>query len=319
MTNRSDVPPWLDRQAYPFEQRWFVLGSGARVHYVDEGRGPTLLFVHGTPTWSFEWREQIKALSPRFRCLALDLVGMGLSDRPDPFAYTPEAHSAAVSEFVNGLDLRDVTLIVHDFGGPIGLPLALENSSRVRRLVILNTFAWSLENDADVRRPAFLLGGELGRWLYKYANLSLRMLMPSAFADRSVLTPDIHKQYLLVFQEPEARGRVLHAFARALLGSSQYFREIEGRLNALRRIPVLIVWGTKDPAFRETQLDRWIAALPHAHVVRLPVGHWPQEEAPAAVNAALQSFLEEAPVSPAVDAERATSPTTQHLSRETAV
>jgi haloalkane dehalogenase len=295
-----------------------MLGSGARVHYVDEGSGPTLLFVHGTPTWSFEWREQIKALAPHFRCVALDLVGMGLSDRPETFAYTPEAHAAALSEFVNGLDLRDITLVVHDFGGPIGLPLALETPSRVRRLVILNTFAWSLENDTDVRRPAFLLGGELGRWLYKYANLSLRMIMRSAFADRSVLTPDIHKQYLLAFQNPDARGKVLHAFARALLGSSAFYREIEARLDTLRRIPVLIVWGTKDPAFRETQLDRWVIALPHAHVVRLPVGHWPQEEAPGAVNAALQSFLEEAPVSPPVEAARATSPTTPHLSREPA-
>src|SRR5262249_47883068 len=122
--NRSQIPAWLDRHAYPFEHRWFTLGSGARVHYVDEGTGPTLLFVHGTPTWSFEWREQIKALAPSFRCVALDLVGMGLSDRPADFAYTPEAHAAALSEFVNGLDLQDFTLIVHDFGGPIGLPLA---------------------------------------------------------------------------------------------------------------------------------------------------------------------------------------------------
>lgn len=314
MTHRADVPAWLDRQAYPFEHRWFTLGSGARVHYLDEGSGPTLLFVHGTPTWSFEWRQQVKALAPRFRCVALDLVGMGLSDRPKTFAYTPEAHAAALSEFVTGLDLREVTLIVHDFGGPIGLPLALENPSRVKRLVALNTFGWSLENDADVRRPALLLGGGLGRWLYEYANLSLRVIMPSAFADRKTLTPDIHKQYLLVFQDPGARGKVLHAFARALLGSNQFYREIGARLDALRRIPVLIVWGTKDPAFRETQLDRWIAALPHARVVRLPVGHWPQEEEPAAVNAALQSFLEETPISPSADAGRAESPTMPHLS-----
>src|SRR5262249_27680549 len=122
---------------------------------------------------------------------------------------------------------------------------------------------------------------------------------PSAFGDRSKLTPDIHKQYLLVFQKAEARGAVLHAFARALLGSSQFFRDIGEQLGALRQTPALIVWGTKDTAFREKQLNRWIAALPHAGVVRLPVGHWPQEEAPAEVSAALQSFLDETPASSA--------------------
>src|SRR5262245_52263176 len=245
--NRSEIPVWLDTHAYPFEHRWFTLGSGTRVHFVDEGSGPTLLFVHGTPTWSFEWREQIQALAPSFRCVAVDLVGMGLSDRPAEFAYTPEAHAAALSEFVNALDLRDLTLIVHDFGGPIGLPLALENPSRVTRLVILNTFGWSLESDPDIRRPASLLGGTLGNWLYKYANLSLRVNMPSAFADRSTLTPDLHKQYTQVFQNAKDRGTVLHAFARALLGSSQFYRAIGDRLDTLRQMPVLIVWGTKDP------------------------------------------------------------------------
>jgi haloalkane dehalogenase len=297
--NRSEIPAWLDSQAFPFEHRWYTLASGTRVHYVDEGSGQTLLFVHGTPTWSFEWREQIKALAPRFRCVALDLVGMGLSDRPAEFAYTPEAHAEALAEFVNGLDLHDFTLIIHDFGGPIGLPLALENPSRVTRLVLLNTFGWSLESDPDVRRPAALLGGNLGKWLYKYANLSLRVIMPSAFADRRKLTPDIHKHYLLAFENAEDRGRVLHAFARALLESSPFYRNIGERLDALRRIPVLILWGTKDTAFRETQLDRWIATLPHAEVVRLPVGHWPQEEAPAEVSAALQAFLDETPISSA--------------------
>ena len=291
MTGISGVPAWLDRREYPFEHHWFTLASGARIHYVDEGTGPTVLFVHGTPTWSFEWRHQIRALAPRFRCIAPDLVGMGLSDRPASFDYTPEAHAAALAEFVAGLDLKDVTLVVHDFGGPIGLPLALQANSRVTRLVILNTFAWSLEGDADVRRPAQMLGGALGNWLYRRANFPLRVIMPAAFANRRALTPAIHRQYLSVFQDMESRGRVLHSFARALLGSGHFYRDISSKLETLRRIPVLIVWGMKDPAFRPTQLERWMAALPHARVERLPVGHWPQEEAPEAVNAALQSFL----------------------------
>lgn len=286
-------PDWVDHSEYPFAPHTFTLRSGARLHYVDEGRGPTLLFVHGTPTWSFEWRHQIRAFSAHFRCVAPDLLGMGLSDRPEDFAYTPEAHARALAEFVEALDLRNVTLVVHDFGGPIGLPLALEEPSRVDRLVIVNTFAWSLAEDAGIRRPARLFSGALGRWLYKHANFSLRGILPGAYADRSKLTKAIHAQYLAPFADKHARVLVLHAFARALLGSTAHYRAIEAKLPRRRHTPVLVVWGTKDPAFREPQLDRWIDTFPQAHVVRLPVGHWPHEEAPDEFSAALHSFLDD--------------------------
>jgi haloalkane dehalogenase len=261
------------------------------MHYVDEGTGPTVLFVHGTPTWSFEWRHQIRALSPRYRTVAVDLVGMGLSDRPTDFAYTPEAHSDALNEFVEKLDLRDITLVVHDFGGPIGLPLAVHDHSRVARVVVINTFAWSLDDDPGVRRPARLLGGAVGRWLYRRLNFSLRVIVPAAFANKRALTPETHRQYLAPFPDAESRGRVLHAFARALLGSSDFYRRIADRLHTLRNRPALIIWGTSDPAFRVNHLERWMSVLPHARVVRLPAGHWPQEEFPDAVSDALHTFL----------------------------
>lgn len=294
MHTASEVPAWVDRAAYPFTSRWFALASGTRLHYVDEGTGPPVLFVHGTPTWSFEWRHQIRALSTSYRTIAVDLVGMGLSDRPAEFSYTPEAHAAAIAELVEGLDLRDFTLVVHDFGGPIALPLALRDPSRVGRVVVINSFGWSLDDDPGVRRPARALGGAFGRWLYRRFNFSLRVVMPAAYADRSRLTPAIHGQYLAPFPDAESRGRVLHAFARALLGSSDYYRGIEERLSRLRDRPVLVIWGTRDPAFRPYHLDRWTAALPHARVVRLSAGHWPHEEMPEAVNDALRSFFDDA-------------------------
>src|SRR5688572_2825134 len=122
-------PSWLDEQAYPFQSRWLDVGPG-QVHYVDEGEGPTLLFVHGTPTWSFEYRHVIKALSKKFRCVAPDQLGFGLSDRPADFDYSPESHAKSLRTFVDKLQLRDFVLVVHDFGGPIGLPLALEGRAR---------------------------------------------------------------------------------------------------------------------------------------------------------------------------------------------
>src|SRR5262245_35339678 len=220
------VPDWLDRTAYPFENRWLTTSSGQRFHYIDEGAGETLLFVHGTPTWSFEWRHIIRALSPKYRCIALDLVGMGLSDRPRDFAYTPEAHSRALGEFVETLRLNSFTLVVHDYGGPIALPLALDHPERVRRLVLINTWAWSFDDDPEMRRRAALAGGRVGRFMYRWLNASLLVIMPSAYGDRKKLTSQIHRQYLSVFQDRDSRSQVLWPFARALLGSSAYYNSL---------------------------------------------------------------------------------------------
>ena len=133
----------------------------------------------------------------------------------------------------------------------------------------------------------------MGKALYTRANFSLRVIMPAAYADRRKLTPAMHGQYLAPFEDRAARGLVLHGFARALLDSSPFYRSIMERLTALRRLPVLIVWGTKDPAFGMSQLTRWRSELPNARVVELSVGHWPQEEAPAEVSDALRTFLSE--------------------------
>jgi haloalkane dehalogenase len=293
MTDRRTVPGWVDREAYPFTSRWAELPGGRWMHYVDEGEGETILFVHGTPTWSFEWRHLVRGLSSEYRCVAPDLMGFGLSDRPADFAYTPEAHARALREFVDALDLRGFTLVVHDFGGPISLPLALDEPGWVRRLVVLNSWMWSLRGDPQMERAARIVGGSLGRWMYRRLNFSLRVIVPSAYADRKKLTPHIHRQYLAPFPDADSRGRVLWALAHALMGSSEHYDALWRRRDRLRDLPALIVWGTRDPAFKPPLLDRWKEALPHARIVTLPVGHWPQEEAPDEVLAAVRDFLRE--------------------------
>jgi haloalkane dehalogenase len=221
----------------------------------------------------------------------MDNLGFGLSDRLHDFAYSPEAHAEVLRAFVERLGLSGITLVVHDFGGPIGLPLALAQPSVVRRLVLLNTWMWSFADDPEMTRRAKLAGGRLGRFLYRYANLSLRVITPSAYADRGKLTRRIHEQYLAPFRDIDARGRVLWPLAHALLGSGGYYDSLWRRREQLRAIPTLIIWGVKDPAFRPSLLARWRAVLPDASVVELPVGHWPQEEAPEQVTRALQAFL----------------------------
>jgi len=261
------------------------------MHYVDEGTGDPVLLVHGTPTWSFEYRHVIAALSKRHRCIAPDHLGFGLSERPAGFAYAPAAHAAALREFVGAIGLDRYTLVVHDFGGPIGLPLALGPDSRVQKLVILNSFAWPLNDDAKLAGGARIAGGPIGRLLYKYANASQTLIMPSAYGDKTKLTKAIHQQYLEVFRDREARVLVLHALAKALLTSRDHY---EGLLAALPSLPIptLLLWGMKDSAFQPYQLARWQSLLPHATTVALAnSGHWPHEEEPARVVKEIDRFL----------------------------
>ena len=285
------APPWLDRLAYPFTPRTMHLTDGT-VSYVDEGRGEAILFVHGTPTWSFEYRHLIRALSATHRCIALDHLGFGLSDRPAEFSYSPEAHARVLAEFVDRVGVDRFTLVAHDYGGPIALPLALASPGRVRALAILNSWMCSFDDDPELRRKARLAGGALGRLLYRRLNFPLRTLMPYAYGDKQKLTPEIQRQYLAPFPDADARERALWALARALLGSSAHFDSLWRRRASLTDMPALIVWGMRDRALPPSLLARWREALPQAQVVELAsVGHWPHEEAPTEVLAHLNAFL----------------------------
>src|SRR5262245_36198694 len=130
-----DTPPdWLDRAAWPYAPRFHALRDG-RVHLVEEGAGPDVVLAHGTPTWGFEWRHVIASLRASHRVLAADHLGFGLSERPPGADYSPEAHAARFRELMAGLrPSGQLSLVVHDFGGPIALDWALDNADRLRRL-----------------------------------------------------------------------------------------------------------------------------------------------------------------------------------------
>jgi haloalkane dehalogenase len=294
MAYLADVPTaprWLDREAFPFRSRWLEIAAG-RLHYVDEGRGPPILFVHGTPTWSFEWRHLIRALRDGYRCIGVDHLGFGLSDRPRDAAYTLEAHADRLRAFVERLGLTRLTLVAHDFGGPIALPLAEEVPSRIARLVMINSWMWSLADDPEMRRRARILDGRVGRILYRRFNFSLRRLMPGAYGDRRKLTPAIFRQYLAPFRDPDARERVLWPMARALTAEPGFFDRLWRERARLALLPALVIWGLKDRALRPRHLARWEEALPQAALTPVAdAGHWPHEEAPGTVLGALQRFL----------------------------
>ena len=150
---------------YPFKPNYLEQG-GLRMHYLDEGSGDPVLLFHGEPTWSFLYRKAIPPLARAARVLAPDYFGFGRSDKPvEPGWYSYDAHFASVARFVDELDLRDLTLVVHDWGGPLGLRLAVERPERVARLVITNTglYAGRPPSDEWLRFREFVrrVGAEL--------------------------------------------------------------------------------------------------------------------------------------------------------------
>jgi haloalkane dehalogenase len=282
-------PAWLDTRAYPFVSR-AVDVDGLRVHYVDEGAGPPVLFVHGLPTWSFVWRHLIAGLRDRHRCVALDLPGFGLSDKPPSDAYRPEDQARRLAAFVDALRLKDFALVVHDFGGPIGLSLALERPDAVRRLVLFNTWMWSLADDRQYARVGRLLGSALGRVLYERVGFSVNVVWRHAVRDPRY-TRAVHRQYAAPLAEPAAR-HATWIYARELLGSSAWYDALWARRARLARIPALLVWGARDPAFGKL-LPRWRAVFEQAEVLELAdAGHAPQETRAPEILPAVLRFLD---------------------------
>jgi haloalkane dehalogenase len=279
------TPPWIDRREYPFEPRALEVGAG-RLSYVDEGQGPPIVMVHGTPTWSFLYRHLIRELRPRYRCVAPDHLGFGLSDRPPGWSYRPEDQARNLARLIDSLALKDLTLVVHDYGGPIGLSYALEHPDNVRRLVLFNTWMWSFAGDRQIERVGRILGGRLGRFLYERLGFSVRVMLRHAIADRRRYSREIERHYLKALD-----GYATWIYAREVLGSSDWYDGLWRRRDRIARIPALLIWGMKDPAFGR-YLPRWREVFEHAEVVELDCGHVPPEERAPESLRRLAPFLE---------------------------
>jgi haloalkane dehalogenase len=274
---------------YPFAHG-FVATPHGRMHYAEAGQGPVVLCLHGVPSWSFLYRQFLRELAPGARVIAPDLIGFGLSEKlADSKAYTVQGHVDDVSALVEALDLRDVTLVLQDWGAPIGLGLLARHPERVRALVVMNAFAPGPAPFGDgAGRPlparVFALPF-VGESLVQGLALHQRWVAP-AVIERGERRGLVRRANLGVQDTWDDRASTL-AFLRLLPGDAT-----DGALARFRG-PALIAWGLRDSAFGRPALAGWQRALPSARVLELPdAGHYPQEDAAEQVIPAVRELLQ---------------------------
>lgn len=280
-------------ELWPYSPHFFEI-EGSLMHFVDEGPrdAPVLLCVHGNPTWSFMWRQFLERFSGEYRVIAMDHMGMGLSERPHDWNQTLASHRTALEMLIEHLDLQRITLCVHDWGGAIGLGAAARCPDRIERLVVTNTCVWP-----DAKLPAILGLAQLpgiGPFLTGTLGLMTRGL--ASLCTSSGLSAQVEAGYLAPYLGPDRR-RGIAAFVRDIPrgpGDPSYeaLTAVDAGLALLRNKPTCILWGMHDWVFTPEILRGFRERIPKAQVTILKAaGHLPLEDAPEECLQTVQDFL----------------------------
>lgn len=273
-----EVPAHIKTE-YPFDSRWFQLGS-KRLHYIDEGTGRAVVMLHGNPTWSFLFRNVVKSLSSDCRCLALDHMGCGLSDKPQEYSYHLKQHIANAVAWIEHLDLNEFDLIVHDWGGAIGLGVAKALTEKLGKIIILNTAAFYV--DRIPRRIAIcktpIIGDMIIRGFNGFAGPAVKMAV-----SKKPLEDSVREGFLLPYGNWVDRIANLR-FVQDIptkpdQETYQVLQGIERFLPKLRNHSILIGWGLKDFCFDKVFLEKWKTLYPNAQILEYPEsGHYILED-----------------------------------------
>jgi cis-3-alkyl-4-acyloxetan-2-one decarboxylase len=281
---------------YPFAGHFFDRG-GFRLHYLDEGQGEPVLMLHGNPTWSFYYRDLVQALRTEYRAIVPDHVGCGRSDKPDDsrYDYVLASRVRDLEALIDHLQLGgNLTLVLHDWGGLIGMAYASRHPERVKRLVILNTAAFRLPAGKRLPRSLRLCRTVLGPLLVRGLNVFCRGAARACCVRPMPAT--VRDGYLAPYDSWGNRIAVLRFVQDIPLRPSDrsydLLREAEEGLHRFGGVPMLICWGEKDFVFDPDFLAEWIKRFPAAEVHRFPdAGHYVLEDAGAEIVPLLQRFL----------------------------
>jgi pimeloyl-ACP methyl ester carboxylesterase len=276
---------------YPFESH-FASIDGQRYHYIDEGSGSVVLCVHGNPTWSFAWRRVVRDLSANHRVIAIDHIGCGFSDKPQQYAYTLDQHIANLSEFITQQELRDITLVAHDWGGAIGMGAAGRMPDRFKQFALMNTAAFRSTRIpfriAVCRIPVLGAVGVRGFNLFARAALKMAVARP--------LTSSVRAGFIRPY-DSWANRIAVHRFVQDIpLREShpcyQTLVDVENSLAQFTGHPMVLVWGEKDWCFTPEFRDQFLQRFPNAKSVPVPdAGHYVFEDAPETLLSELRELL----------------------------
>ncbi len=280
---------------FPFEPKYQQVAEEVRLHFVEEGSGPPVLMLHGSPTWSYIYRRFIPPIAAAgFRAIAVDHMGFGRSDRPSGHErYTLRSHVENLLAFVHELDLRDLTLVMQDWGGAIGFGAAVREPDRIARLVIMNSGVGVFPSGTSLPFHEPFKQRGLGEMLALGANLFVEAMFGGMRPENA--TPLLAEAYRAPFPDYYSRVPIL-AFARDVpVGhdhpTAPYIAEIAAEIPGLVR-PTLVVWGMRDRVFPPMLLEFWRSVYPHAEVLELPEArHYVQEDEPEAITERLIEFL----------------------------
>lgn len=284
--------------SYPFTPNCFKIGD-FQMHYVDEGHGPPIVLVHGDPTWGYLYRKFVPELSKNHRCIVPDHMGMGKSGVPEtPYPYRLKNHIHNLELLLLSLDLKDLTLVLHDWGGPVGMGFAVRHPEHIKSIVLMNTWAFAEWPGGPLPKLLEIIRSEKGESFVLEKNGYVKRAMVGTANYPENITPDVLNAYLAPYPDPASRKALL-CWTRDITfneqdASFQEMLKIENNLNLFSDIPVQVIWGILDPVLPPDVLHKWQDIFPHAKVCEIEdASHFLQEDTPEKVLRALSGFIEE--------------------------